>query len=283
MLKRTNFLVSGAMALCLSLPAFAEEAVDASTIVATINGTEITLGHMIVLRAGLPEQYQSLPDEVLFTGILDQLVQQTVLEQMAGDRVPGRVALTLENERRSLMAAEHMDKVLGDALTDEAVQKAYAEQYTEAAPESEYNASHILVKTEDEAKALVTELDGGADFAELAKEKSTGPSGPRGGELGWFGPGMMVPEFEQAVKEMEVDAISAPIKTQFGWHVIKLNDMRSKDAPALDEVRTQIEGVLSQKIVEDYISDLTAKATIERKTPAQIDPALIKNLSLLED
>ena len=128
----------------------------------------------------------------------------------AGGDTPDRVRLALENERRALMAAEHMDVVLADAVTEDAVAAAYEKTYAGAAPEREFDASHILVETEDEAKALVTELDGGADFAELAKEKSTGPSGPRGGALGWFGTGQMVPEFENAVKDMEVGAVSAP-------------------------------------------------------------------------
>lgn len=280
MLKRTQLLASAAFALSLALPASAETGADA--VVATVNGVDITMGHMIVVRSGLPEQYRQLPDEVLFTGILDQLIQQSVLAQVAGDDLPRRVRLALENEQRSLMAAEHMDSILADAVTEDAVKAIYDETYTAAAPEREFDASHILVETEEEAKALVATLEGGADFAELAKEKSTGPSGPRGGALGWFGPGMMVPEFETAVVDMEVGAISAPIKTQFGWHVIKLNDTRSKEAPKMEEVREELEQQVRMNVVDAYISKLTDSATISRKTATEIDPSQIKDLSLLE-
>lgn len=282
MFKRTHFAAGAALALMLSVPALAEDAPSANTVVATVNGEDITLGHMIVVRAGLPEQYRNLPDNVLFTGILDQLIQQTALSQNAGDTIPNRVAVALDNERRSLMAAEEIDRVLGEAVTDEALQKAYDERYAGAAPEQEYDASHILVETEEEAAALIVSLNDGADFAELAKEHSTGPSGPRGGALGWFGKGMMVPEFETAVAGMEAGAVSAPIQTQFGWHVIKLNDTRAKDAPTLDEVRAELQNEISQKTVEAYIEELTTKATIERMTEGEIDPALVKDITLLE-
>ncbi len=219
---------------------------------------------------------------MLFTGILDQLIQQAVLSQASGDADPLRVRLALENERRSLMAAEHMDSVLENAVTEEAVKAAYEASYSGAEPEQEFDASHILVETEEEAKELVTTLEGGADFAELAKEKSTGPSGPRGGALGWFGKGMMVPEFETAVMDMEPGAISAPIKTQFGWHVIKLNNARIKDAPKMEDVRAELEQQVRMDKVESYISELTDKATISRKTGADVDTSQLKDLSLLE-
>lgn len=280
MLKRTPFLATVAIAAMLALPASAET--GANQVIATVNGTDITMGHMIVVRSGLPDQYRDLPDDVLFKGILDQVIQQTVLANQAGDNVPARVKLALENERRALMAAEHMDSILADAVTEDAVKAAYETTYAGAAPEKEFDASHILVETEEEAKALVTELEGGADFAELAKEKSTGPSNVRGGALGWFGKGQMVPEFETAVADMDVGAISAPIKTQFGWHVIKLNDARSKDAPKIEEVREELEQQVRMQVVDDYISKLTESATISKTDQSEIDTSKLKDLSLLE-
>ena len=213
---------------------------------------------------------------------MDQVIQQTILAAQAGGDTPDRVRLALENERRALMAAEHMDVVLADAVTEDAVAAAYEKTYAGAAPEREFDASHILIETEDEAKALVTDLDGGADFAELAKEKSTGPSGPRGGALGWFGTGQMVPEFENAVKDMEVGAVSAPIKTQFGWHVIKLNDTRSEDAPKLEDVRADLEQQVRMETVDAYIAKLTEGATISKTPATDIDTSKLSDLSLLE-
>ncbi|EDZ40550.1 ppic-type ppiase domain protein [Rhodobacteraceae bacterium HTCC2083] len=280
MLKRTPFLASVAAVTLLALPLSAETGID--QVVATVNGTDITMGHMIVVRSGLPDQYRNLPDDVLFKGILDQVIQQTILAAQAGGDTPDRVRLALENERRALMAAEHMDVVLADAVTEDAVAAAYEKTYAGAVPEREFDASHILVETEDEAKALVTDLDGGADFAELAKEKSTGPSGPRGGALGWFGTGQMVPEFENAVKDMEVGAVSTPIKTQFGWHVIKLNDTRSEDAPKIDDVRADLEQQVRMETVDAYIAKLTEGATISKTPATDIDTSKLSDLSLLE-
>ena len=258
----------------------AGEAPDAETVVATVNGTDITLGHMIVLKQRLPEQYRQLPPNILFDGILDQLVQQTLLGQEVEQLSPGS-QLTIDIEMRALRANEELSRLSQSAVTDEALQAAYDASYGSAEPGTEYNASHILVATEDEAKALVEEINGGADFAELAKTKSTGPSGPRGGELGWFGEGAMVEPFEVAVKAMEPGSVSAPVQTQFGWHVIKLNETRQATAPALDDVRTELMDQVQRSAIEARIEELTSAADVTRKSSADIDPAVLDDLSLL--
>jgi parvulin-like peptidyl-prolyl isomerase len=153
---------------------------------------------MIVLRAQLPEQYQQLPPEVLFDGVLEQLINQEILAQQ-DEAVARAIELRLDNERRALQANEVITDFAATAVTEEAIQAAYDEAVAGAEAEQEFNAAHILVETEDEALALIEELNGGADFAALAQEHSTGPSGPNGGSLGWFGLGMMVPPFEAAV------------------------------------------------------------------------------------
>ncbi|APZ52762.1 peptidylprolyl isomerase [Salipiger abyssi] len=281
--KTLTKLTAAAFAIALALPAQAQEEMGLDSVVATVNGQEITLGNMLVIRSTLPDQYQQLGDEVLWDGILDQLVQQAVLAQDEQAEETKLVTLSLENERRALMAAEVIKTVAQAALTDEAVQAAYDADYAGSDLGTEFNASHILVETEDEAKALVEELEGGADFAELAKEKSTGPSGPNGGELGWFGAGMMVAPFEEAVKEMEPGAISAPVETQFGWHVIKLNETRDKEAPALDSVREEIELKLQQEAVQSYIDEKLAAADVTRMDKSEADVSVLSNTQLLED
>lgn len=276
---RTPTLAAAAIAAMLAAPVFAQDEVTADTVVATVNGSDITVGHMIALRARLPQQYQQLPDDVLFNGILDQIVQQAVIGQTQ-EALSKSNTLTLENERRALLANQVVDEVVAGATTDEAIQAAYDEAYGGAEPETEYNASHILVETEDEAAALVTELEGGADFATLAQENSTGPSGPNGGELGWFGPGMMVPEFEQAVVALEAGQVSAPVQTQFGWHVIKLNELRQKEAPALDDVRQELEGQVQRAAVDARIAELTEAAEITRVEPGEVDPSVLRELAI---
>jgi peptidyl-prolyl cis-trans isomerase C len=154
MQKPLTFLAPFAVAFCLALPAAAQDDTTIDTVVATVDSVDITIGHMIVARAGLPQQYQQLPDEVLFQGILDQLVQQTALAQGYKGKLPPRVGLSLDNESRSLIAGEVIEGIMGEEVSDEDLQAAYDEQYSETNPEEEYNASHILVETEEEANAI---------------------------------------------------------------------------------------------------------------------------------
>jgi peptidyl-prolyl cis-trans isomerase C len=276
-------LSASAFALMLALPVQAQDTLTADSVVATINGTEITLGHMLMIRASLPEQYQQLPDEVLWDGIMDQIVQQTVLSQQDSGEESRRIQLALENERRTLTAAQVIEDIVDESVTKEAVQAFYEENYLQGEKAEEFNASHVLVETEEEAAAIVEELNGGADFAEVAREKSTGPSGPNGGQLGWFGAGMMVPEFQTAVEGLDVGAISGPVQTQFGWHVIILNEKRTQEAPALDAVRGEIENELSQQAVTQKIDELTSAADVTRTTKEEVDTSVLSNIGLLED
>lgn len=277
-----HFSVSrlSALALCAAL-ATPVAAQDASSVLATVGGVDITLGHLIVATENLPEQYQALPDEVLFTGILDQLIQQQALSQSLGDDLSSRAELGLENEMRAYRANIVLQGAADAAVTDEAVQAAYDEAVGSAEPQQEYNASHILVETEEEAAALIAQLTEGADFAELAQEFSTGPSGPNGGALGWFGAGRMVPEFEAAVMELEVGGVSAPVQTQFGWHVVILNETRELPAPALEDVREELAGALREAAVQEAMTALTDGAEVER-AEVEIAPALIRDTSLLD-
>lgn len=282
--KRLSFLPSLALAAVLALPGAVQAAPDADTVVARVNGEEITLGHMVVAHASLPDQYRQLPADLLYQGILDQLIQQVALGQSREGDMPRVVALQLDNERRSLLAADALEDVVSGAVGDAEIQAAYEADYADGKGGPEFNASHILVETEEEAKALIEALDGGADFAELAKEKSTGPSGPGGGSLGWFGEGAMVPEFEAAVLELEVGAVSQPVQTQFGWHVVKLNDKRIADAPPLDEVRGEISERLQQEAIEAHVSQLTEAAVIEKPEVEGMNPEMLRDLGLvLED
>jgi peptidyl-prolyl cis-trans isomerase C len=218
----------------------------------------------------------------LFNGILDQLIQQSVLAQTVGEAAPRRVEIALENERRALLAAAVVDEILKGAVTDEALQKAYDETFANAEPTREWNASHILVETEAEAKALIERLDAGEEFGALAQEASSDTSAASGGQLGWFESGMMVPDFEAAVVALEPGAVSAPVQTQFGWHVVKLNETRLRDVPTIDEVRDELRPQVERAAVQARLDELTAAATVDR-AGTDIDPALIKNLDLLEN
>lgn len=284
MQKHLKFLAGTILAAGLTAPVFAQETSTpgANTVVATVNGTEITLGHMIVAMATLPEQYQQLPDETLYTGILEQLVQQTVLAQSYTDEMPLSAVLGLENEERSLRAGQAIEGMLEGAVTEEDITAAYEAQVAGFEPAEEFNAAHILVDTEEEAQAIIDELSGGADFATLARERSTGPSGPSGGDLGWFGMGQMVPPFEAATVSLEVGEVSSPVQTQFGWHVIQLNDTRSTQPPSLEEQRDQITAELQRAEIQNILASATENATIEFPNGEELDPALLRNYELLD-
>lgn len=280
MMKTATIIVGLAISAAFVAPVFAEEATS-ETVVATVNGSDITLGQMIAIAETLPAQYQSLPDDVLFKGILDQLIQQTALEQTAGE-LSKRDQLALANNRRGYISGVALQAVVDAAITDEALKAAYDAQYASAEPQTEYNAAHILVDSEELAKELKAKIDAGEDFAKLAKEnsKDTG-SGAAGGELGWFGLGMMVKPFEDAVIAAEVGKVTEPVQSQFGWHIILVKETRPKAAPALDEVRDQLAAEIEKKTVEAHLKAVTDAATITRPGEG-LDPKLLRDATLLD-
>lgn len=259
---------------------------ELGTVLATVNGVDITLGSVIVMLEQLPPQYQSIPDAQLLPGLVDQLIDQTLLAatvSTAPESDPVDVKITVENQRRSALATHAVQAAVGQPLDDAEVQAAYDAEVKDFVPAKEYNAAHILVATEDEAKAIKADLDGGADFAAIAKEKSTDPgSGAQGGSLGWFGAGQMVPEFEAAVVALQPGEVSAPVQSQFGWHVVRLDEVRDSAPPPLDLVRPQIENRIRQERLAASIAKLREGATIV-KPEAAIDPAAIRQTDLLQN
>lgn len=282
----TAGLLAGLTMTGYALAQDAPPAPDAATVLATVNGVDITLGHAIVMRERLPEQYQSLPDETLMSGILDQLIDQTLLAAVESDTEgsdPLEVKLHLENERRGTLAAMVVQERIGAPVDEAAVQATYDAQAAAFTPTKEFNASHILVASEDEAKDLITQIEAGEDFGELAKIHSTDPgSGPNGGSLGWFGAGQMVPEFETAVQSLTAGAISAPVQTQFGWHVIQLVEVRDTAPPPLEQVRAEIENQIRQEMLTAELDALRAAAKIERPDTG-LAPEAIRQTDLFEN
>jgi len=274
--------ILGALALSAicGLPALAETP-TAATVVATVNGKAITLGEMIVMRGSLPAQYQALPDDVLFNGILDQLVQQTVLEQSVEPGLTLQQRIQIENDRRSALAAIGLQDVVQKAVTEEALQAAYDARFKDAQPGTEYRAAHILVESEEKANEIKAEIEGGVEFADAAAKYGTDGTKASGGDLGWFGTGMMVKPFEEAVVAMKPGELKGPVQTDFGWHLIKLAETRAAQAPALDEVREELAAEIEQKVVQAHLETLTTAAKVE-KPGEGIDPALLKDQSLLD-
>jgi len=170
-----------------------------------------------------------------------------------------------------------LERQINEQITETALREAYDKMIADAVTAEQINARHILVESEADAKQVIEELNGGADFAELAKTKSTGPSGPKGGDLGYFEKGQMVPEFSEAAFALKIGEFTKePVKTQFGWHVIKLEDRRTAEPPSFEASQDQLKAQLSQQIGSVYIKGLRETATIERfkmdGTPEEVKP-----------
>lgn len=262
-------------------PAFRSD-VTGDTVVATVNGTDITMADMIVLRGQLPQQYRALPDNVLFDAVLEQLIQQTALVQDLGDDLSRRDRLVLDSNRRSYLAGAALGRVAEAAVTEEVLRQRYEAEVASFTAEPEYNAAHILVDSEEAAKEIKAAIDGGADFADQAREHSADGSASSGGNLGWFGLGMMVPEFEQAVVAMQPGTVSDPVQTQFGWHLIRLIETRQTTAPSFEEASQDLAATLQREAAEELITKVTESATVTRSVEG-IDPGTLSNQSLLEN
>lgn len=280
MLKHVSFLGATAVAAVLSTGAIAQD-VTADTVVATVGDTEITMGEIIIARTQLPQQYAQFPVDVLFDGLVDQLIQQQLLADEAGE-TSKRVEYTLNNERRALMAAGVITEIAETSVTEADVQAAYDARFADAEEIQEFNAAHLLVETQEEADAAKARIDDGAAFADVARDVSTGPTGPNGGNLGWFAPGAMVPEFEQAVSALEVGGVTEPFETQFGWHVATLLETRVQPRPTVDDLRPQIAQELQEAAITARLDELAAAQSVTKPEPGQFDPALIDATNLLD-
>lgn len=278
---KLRFMAPVLVAGCFAAPVFAED-MTADTVMATVNGTDITLGHMIALRDSLPQQYLSLEDKVLFEGVLDQLVQQTILAQEREKALTKRDELMVEVDRRAYLSGAVLNQIAESAVTEEAVKQAYDTKFASVEPSREYHAAHILVETEDEAKKIHDAIVGGADFAEQAKEHSLDGSKASGGDLGWFPLSAMVEPFGAAVGALKSGDISAPVQTQYGWHIIKLFEDRLAAAPKIEDVREEIEGEVRAAAVEGHLSTLLADAKIEKNVEG-VDPTILRSNDILKD
>lgn len=203
-----------------------------------------------------PQEVASVRDELTDIYLLSDEPRAAELKE------DPRLQAQLELQSRAMLAqAVATDFIARNAATDEEMQALYADQI-KLAPPQEFKARHILVETQGEALALITELEGGADFAELAKENSTGPSAPSGGDLGWFPPDRMVPEFSQAVAALSDGAYTpAPVQTQFGWHVILREESRESAPPPYDSVLDVLKQQVESQKLQEYMLGLRAPTT----------------------
>ena len=257
------------------------EEYKAGLVLAEVNGKNITLDHIIAAVAKLPSEYNTLEADYVLEGVLNQIVKQEIMAQIL-DTSEKFIEVSLENEIRSIRAKYSIEKLMEGFPGNDQLLAAYETATETIQSLEEFNASHILVESEKEALNILNSLKAGSDFSKLAQEKSTGPSGPNGGQLGWFGPGQMVPEFEAAVLVLEIGSISQPVKTQFGWHLVKLNDRRVKSLPTFEEMKPELVQKLSQARIDQLLKIETDKSIV-KILDTKIEPSLIRNLNLLKN
>ncbi len=261
--QRLRSIASGAilaLALAAACPASAR-------VLATVDGMEITDDDVQVaiedLGPTLPQQIEGPQREAY---VLDYLIDLRLVARKAAAEKMGEgadAARRLAYYRDKVMMETLLGKVAKDGATDAAMKQVYDEAAAKQTSEEEISARHILVPTEDEAKAALKRVKGGENFAKVADEVSKDP-GSKGGDLGWFTKDRMVPEFGEAAYKLKKGEISEPVKSQFGWHVIKLEDRRMKPFPSFEDVKAQVAQYVAQKSQSELIMKLREGAKIER-------------------
>jgi len=247
-------------------------------IVANVNNEDISLETMIHAMNELPPEIQSQPFISYYEDLLERVIDIKLFAQegkkMKLDEEPSvRAAIDFVIEKVLMQA--FLSKYVQENIKEENLKASYNNFIADETSREEIKASHILMDTESEAIDVINMLNDGDDFAELAKNKSTGPSGPSGGDLGWFKRGQMVPPFEKAAFSLNKNEISQrPVQTQFGWHVIKIFDKRIPEAPSYENMKSKLIQDLERKIVSKKIQDLRNDALIEKLSSSELEPLL---------
>ena len=247
-------------------------------IVANVNNEEISLETMIHAMNELPPEIQSQPFMSYYEDLLERVIDIKLFAQegkkMKLDEEPSvRAAIDFVIEKVLMQA--FLSKYIQENIKEENIKASYSNFIADETSREEIKASHILIDTESEAIDIINMLNDGDDFAELAKNKSTGPSGPSGGDLGWFKRGQMVPPFEKAAFSLNKNEITQrPVQTQFGWHVIKIFDKRIPEAPSYENMKSKLIQDLERKIVSKKIQDLRNDALIEKLSSSELEPLL---------
>jgi len=267
--------LSFALAVALVLSAPLARAQD-DPVVARVNGTDVRQSDLAMaeedLGSNIPQMTPEAKRDYLITFVGDMiLVAKAAEAKKIGDADDFKRKLAYT--RTKLLMETLLQAEAKSAVTDAAMHKVYDEAIGQMKKEPEVRARHILVETEDEAKTVVAELKKGADFAELAKAKSKDPGSADGGDLGYFTKDQMVPEFSEVAFKLDKGALSDPVKSQFGWHVIKVEDKRERQPPEFEKVKDQLENFLVRKSQSELITKLRAEGKIEKLGAAAPAPA----------
>lgn len=271
-----------ALAVPASQQAFAQETppaaeapakpVDPAAVVATVNGQPITEADLTLAESDLDQQFSRLPAEQRRAAALSAIIEIRLLAAEAQskgfDKDPDFQRRMKFLQDRALHS-QVVDREVAKAITDDQVRARYDKEIADAPPVNEVHARHILVKTKEEAEAIIKQLDAGAKFEDIAKEKSADAgSGANGGDLGYFGPGQMVPEFEKAAFALEPGTYTKePVQSQFGWHVIKVEDKRVQQPPAFDQVKSQVRSLLLRDKYLELVKSLRSAAKVDVTDP----------------
>ena len=256
-----------------SAPAAAAEdpANKLDPVVAKVNGVDIRASDVRDAMAGLPDEYRNLPPNMLFPMMLDQLVDRKALVLLAQKQGLDKDPLVSRQMSRAADAALQnalLSRDVGPSVTEAKVRERYDSTVANKPGEEEVHARHILVASEDEARKIIADLKGGADFAALAKAHSTDPGAAQGGDLGWFKKGDMLPEFSAAAFALQPgQTTETPVHTQYGWHVINVEGRRQAPPPSFEQARDQLRQDMIQEGVRKVVAQAREGLTIERFNP----------------
>lgn len=237
-------------------------------VVAKVNGSEIKRSEVMQFLTQLPPQIQQMPPQMLVPLVVDQLVTGKLVAieaRKAKLEDDPEVKKRLKDLEDRVLQEVFLTRKVKERLGQGALEKQYKEYLEQNPAQEEVRARHILVDTEQKAKNVITKLNGGADFAAMAKENSSDGSAATGGDLGFFSKGDMVPEFSEAAFGMKPGAYTkTPVQSQFGWHVIQVEERRTKPQPTFEQVKDQLSNDASQEIAQAVVEELRKGATIER-------------------
>ncbi len=243
----------------------------AEGIVATVDGVPITHADVRAFHATLPPQYQQIALGTIFQQLVERLIDQKLAAAAA--RASGLASQPAVRKRLAMLQESYLNQIyiekrLGEMVSESRLRRAYRKSIALQPKREEVRARHILLKTEAAALAVLAEIKGGADFADLAARKSTGPSARNGGDLGFFGPGQMVPAFSAAAFALKPGEVTQkPVKTQFGWHVIKLEERRLSGQEDYKQALAKLHQKMTEEAHEKLTAELRAKARIDIKIP----------------
>lgn len=275
-----NFSRLTAFALFLALtpvvpqqPAFAQAAKPATApaadpVVARVNGQAITRSQVESVYASLPPQMQQMPLDAIFPALLNEMIARRLINEAAEKAKladDAKVKEQLKSAREQVLQQAYLTRTIDREMTDARIQKRYDELIKKQPPREEVHARHILVTSEADALSALEEVRKGTDFTEVSRKRSTGPTATSGGDLGFFTRDQMVPEFADAAFALQPGQVSAkPVKSQFGWHVIKVEARRVAPPPTLAEVREELSEMMTREIIEETVAGLKKNAKIEQ-------------------